>query len=482
MRTLLRLAVGGLLALTVGAAWAQEVGESAPDVEFKESSSNKAEGSLLEDNRNRIIVLVFFRTFDAASIDLFPVLNELHDKYNKRGVSIIAISDEKMERVKSTAEGKGFKFRYTGEVNPDRPYKFSAPPEAYIIDIYGKVAYARFHPADDLEEKIKKVIERGAPPGSDKESLKRHFERLTKLMLQEDCGRAYTLAKELEDWVEGEDESATRRIDDLIEKIEKMADDWLKKARDEIEQKDYAPACRKLAVLSVRFHDSEIKERADRELGRLQGDNLTKPLVRKAVENAEAEVENDNAAALEMNGRYLEARDVYRGVTEDYEGTEAAREAADAIDRLGSDPAVQKEICKTQAAQQAGRWYDLGERYARVQLFALAREQLEQVIKDYPESHSAEKARKRLGELDSEERKAKEEAERRAALKAERAKQAAERAEELAAEKDEEGDKDEKKRWEPRKSKKKPKPKPRDPKPDRGRGRDRPRGGGGGGG
>ena len=481
MRTLLQLAVAGFLALIVGAAWAQEVGETAPELEFKESSNEKTEGMLLADRKNRIIVLVFFRTFDAASIDLFPTLNELHDKYYKRGVSIVGLSDEKKEQVESTAKGKGFKFGYLAQINPDSPYKFSAPPEAYIIDIYGKIAYARFHPADDLEDKIKKVIERGAPPGSDQEALKRHFAQLTKYMLQEDCGRAYTLAKELEDWVEGEDESAATRVKDLIEKIEKMGEDWLKQARDEIERKDYEPACRKLAVLSIRFDGSEIKERADRELGRLQGDNLTKPLVRKALENAEAEVENDNAAALEMNGRYLEARDVYRTVTEDYEGTDAAKDAQDAIDRIGNDPSVQTEIRKAQDAQQASRWYDLGERYARVQLFALAREQLELVIKDYPGSLSADKARKRLGELDGEERKAKEEADRRAAMKAERAEKAAELAKELAAEKEKEGDKDGKKEWKPKKKPKKPKKSDRPTGGDRGGNRPRVRGGGGGG-
>ena len=88
----------------------------------------------------------------------------------------------------------------------------------------------------------------------------------------------------------------------------------------------------------------------------------------------------------------------------EYPETEAAKIAQQAIDQINGDAEIRAEIRKVQAANQAARWYDLGQRHARVKFFDLAREYYEKVIMEYPDSTVAEKAKQELKKLDENEK------------------------------------------------------------------------------
>lgn len=416
MRSWMKLCVLVLLLAGWTQARAQEVGEEAPDIEFRESEQDTKTSSLLKDAKNRIQVLVFWRTIDPGSVELLSKLNDLHEKYYRRGVRILALTDEKKEKVERITKAKELKISQAWEVDPEAPYRFPAPSYAYIIDPNGRIAYARFHAEDDLEGKIKEVIRRTPPLGSDPESLQKRMVRMQEFLTKGELGRAYTLAKELEASLEDGDADTRKQIAELLKQIEEGGQNWLKEAREDIEAKKYQKASEKLATISVRFVGSELKSEADRELGRLQGDNYTKGIARKAIDNAKGELRIDDALDLEglSPPQYLAAREIYTQVIDEYEGTDAAKDAQKAIDRISSDPAVRREIEAYQATQQANRWYDLGERFARVGMYDLARENFEKVISDYPKEEAAERARERLTSLAREERQAQREAEERA--------------------------------------------------------------------
>jgi len=480
-----RLLAGGLVLLSGYLAWGQVEGQPAPDYKLKPERGEEywLFGDLYKDH---IVVLYYWNSMDSTSVELLPLLKELHSKYRNRGVVIIALTREKKERALRAVESKGAWFDWIAwGINPEEPYRFPAPRTTYIIDVYGRVAQARFDAGDNLEERILAQLRKTPTPAATDERLSQQLAAVRALMSAQDYGRAYTVAERLRHffWTmsldlyerrDRERRSGSRRgggdeegggsgnpqldqAEELLKQVFEGGKQWLTQAREEIKKEDYESACRKLANLSVRLEKKakeeggerrdrsarrsrgedrrrgrdrdrqgegegevveeirdfeELKEHVDREVGRLQGDAYTKAIINKALDNVRGEVQNELAAELLANGMYLEALDAYRETSEKYPGTEAARAAAAAMDKIYKDPQLREQIKKTEAAEQAARWFDLGERFARCELFDQAREYFEKVIKNYPDSAVAEKAKSRLAGLADEQKKA--EARRRA--------------------------------------------------------------------
>lgn len=477
MRALTRLVVLGFLTAVAGQAWAQQVGEQAPDLEMPTAENSERTGSMLDVFKNRVIVLMLWHSTDSTSVELFPMLNDLHEKYRKRGVVIIAVTEEKKEKAESTAKGKQAKFIVGFGFDPGEKWRFPAPAYAYIIDPRGIIAHARFHAGDDLEGKIKEVIDKTKPLGSDEQSVKNRFAKLAEMMQKEQFGRAYTLMRELR--LIADDKEAGKQFDGTMKQIKEGVDKWLKQARDDIAAKNYKPACARLAEISIRFIGTEkeakdLKDDAEREIGKLQGDNETKAIMKKALDNAKGELKNDQAADLETVEQYLDARELYRQVIEESTGTDAAKAAQEAIDRINSDPRIQGDMQKLAAAEQAQRWCDLAERFERVELFDLARKQYERVISEHPDSRAAQKARERLDKLPDKEAAALAMAEKKAADKVDKEAKA-KAAKEARDKEDAQKPKDKTKKTDKKKSGDKDKePEPPKPKPEP----DRPRPGG----
>jgi len=146
-----------------------------------------------------------------------------------------------------------------------------------------------------------------------------------------------------------------------------------------------------------------IASEAQTEISRLLGDREVKPKMRKALDNAKGLVLNDTAAEHEAAKRFQDAVAVYRETTEKYPETEAAAAAEKAIDRISKDPEVRKAIAELRASEEAERWLDIAERFARVEMYGKAREYYEQLLAKYPDSPAAAKAKERLKTLPAEE-------------------------------------------------------------------------------
>lgn len=468
MKATMRAVLCALL-LGAGLAAAQEPGQQAPDLPLPKDRDRGRKGkeqgeTLLQTYRNRIIVLVYFDPKDHRSVKLLPRLFELSEKYRQRGVLMVWLTRYKKEAADDVledllAESPGSVLIYYG-VNPERPYRFPVAPLAYIVDKFGRVAWARFDPTDVLEEKIQEVMKRTPPINATPERTKEALARVSRLLQEGKPGAAYAVARELQNVFRDEDEATEDQIEDLLKQVRAVAQQTIETAEQEIDKEEYAAACEKLAELSVRLADvkvekdknrarrsrrstrshrstrsrrstrssarsgesepdlktfEELKDQVEHDIGRLQGDNYTKTIIRKALDNVRGEVRNERAAALAAAGYLFDARELYRRVTEDFPGTEAARAAQAALDQMDSDPAVRAKIEKQEAAAQAARWYDLGDRFARAELFDEAREYLQKVIDEYPDSAAANKARARLKRLPEEKRRAEELRARRAA-------------------------------------------------------------------
>ncbi len=459
MRAWPRLAAGVAVWLTAWVAYAQEPGQPAPDMQFSRERGRGDERSLLEVYRHRIIVIIYWSSTSSHSIEVLKKASELHRQYAPRGVGFVAWSRDTMEKMEEVFREHDIVIPHRISASPEGRYLFASPPSAYIIDKYHRIAYARFDPSEDLEERIQAVLRRTPTANATPERLEANLARVGQLAQAGDFPRAYTLARELEEVLRGVDETRGEQVESMLTQLQTGAQRMLESAQQDVRGRSYEAAAQKLAALSVRLEGLqqdrdgrrrdgardtqrsrprggrrdrrqpaseeptervmtyiEIREAVETEIGQLQGDAYTKRIITKAVDNARGELECDRAEELLAAQQFTAAREVYRRVVERYPDTAAAQKAQQSLDRLASDPDLRAAMKKVQAAEQAERWYDIGCRFKRSELFDLAREYLEKVIQEYPASTAAEQARARLKELpDAEERAARRRAAREAA-------------------------------------------------------------------
>jgi len=399
MRPVWQIVVIACASLLAIPAWGQKVGKEAPDLET-ENQFNAESGFSLKQYRGKIVVLEFWRTTDSESIDAIPLLNDIHSKLGKSGVVVIAHSPEDKERVDGVVKGKSIKYIVTQGRRAVETYEVSAYPEVFMLDPQGFVTW-RGHPADDLENRIKDQIRKTPPAGSNVEALEARLKKAEQLQSSGRIGPAYTLVRHVAD-VAAKDSALATKAKSLKDTLEKEAQKQLDEAKQAASRAANEDVCRKLAELSVRFAGSEVGTQADEECAKLKGDRDAKTLIRKAIDNAKGEQRNDEAAELEESKRYTDALDVYREVTEKYADTEAASAATQSIERINGDPTIQKQIQQARAEEEATRWLDLADRFARVEMYDLARARYQMLLDDHPQSQAATKARERLAKLPTE--------------------------------------------------------------------------------
>lgn len=398
MRTALGIATLACLGLMGGNALAQHVGDPAPDFEIKDTdrSKDKDEEHRLSTYEGRIVLLFFWRSTSSRSLDMIPTLNQIHRDYRPRGVMIIAATPEEKKDVEEVAKEKQVEF-FIGYGDAHRLYQVPSLPYAYLIDPDMKVAW-RGNPEKNLEDRLVELMRRSPPVCADLAAEQSRLRKAEQLHEQRDYGRAYTIAAKLAD-LEEENAELAEKARALMEKLEQAAEKWLEEAKEAHRAGDYETACHIVATISVRFETTDVAHAAEDEIARLRAERKSKEMIRAERKKVEAEVVLDEAADFEADRRYLKALNTYEEVVKKFKDSEAAKQAQAAIERITTDSAVQQHVKKWRDAGQAERWLDLGDRFAKVEMYDLAREHYERVIDEYPTSPAAAKAKKRLKDL-----------------------------------------------------------------------------------
>jgi hypothetical protein len=403
----------GLVLIVLAAGWAATpavaqmpggsgkavIGEPAPDpLVGDDKDQDKKPMHLLEKHRKKIVVLFFFRISDPASMDVLPKLVKLDKDLRTKGVVVIGITDGKKDKYEPVLKSKEVAFEII-EGNMVDPYDVSAPPRIYMVDPTGILA-DHFHPADDLEGRVLNQIRKTPPAGAAPEDIAKRRSAASAALDKKEYGRAYTLARELQGLTE-KDEKNTNS--ELLKKIEGEAKKWLDDARQTAKDKDNPKWYSVLAEISVRFAGTDLGNEADKEISIILGKRDEKPLINRAKDNVRGEISNEQAAEMVASERYAEALDLYREVAEKYPDTAAAKAAEKAVDSINDDPKSQAAIAEVRAGEEADRWLDLGDRYAKVKLYGKAREYYEKVIGTHGDSPAAGRARDRIKDLPADE-------------------------------------------------------------------------------
>lgn len=133
-KSLLILAAFAVTLATIAAQ--PKVGEAAPDL-----SKIKFEGSL-PDLKDRVVLVDFWASWCAPCKKSFPVMKELHEKFNARGFTIVAISvDEDKSAMDSFLKKNPVPFTTVRDAAGRAPELFGADkmPTSFLIAPDGRI-------------------------------------------------------------------------------------------------------------------------------------------------------------------------------------------------------------------------------------------------------------------------------------------------------------------------------------------------------
>lgn len=435
MRRNIRLALclGGLL--LVPAAFSQiqigTIGKQAKDLFYWRDDKGEIKFSL-KRYQGRVIVFYFWRTANGESVDQLRLLNGMEKKMRDKGVRFVSMCPDEGETVESFLKEKNLEL-FTGD---KEVYNFYGPvirfvqmafgsmshPECVIVDAYSNIVW-RGHPADRLEDHIREAVETSRPIAGDPKRLEQKMRKAEKLIDEKEYAKAYSLARTIS-LATNEDSPENSKAKSLMEKVEQKGGDWLKEARDAVAT-DKEKAAYIVGQLVVRLEDpdKELKKQKEGEntnrggdgntgdakeglfrdannaMGEMFADRKLKDLIRKAMENAQGEILIEQAQDYEDIDRYDDARVCYKQVMDKFKETVAAKSAETAFEKIRTDKKTGQALTKARSEEEARRWLDLGERFAKAELYPQAREQYERVIKEHGKSEFSKIAKERLEKL-----------------------------------------------------------------------------------
>jgi tetratricopeptide (TPR) repeat protein len=434
MQRLLRIALLAGVLLATPAALAQveigTIGKPPKSLYYWRDDKGEIRFSL-KRFQGRVMVFYFWRTSNAESVDQFKLMLAMDKKLRSKGVRFVGMCTDAQEQVDKFMTDKNLEsFPGAGEIYNMRgdflrlvqtAFGSMSHPECVIVDPFSNIVW-RGHPNDQLEQRILDVVENTRPIAGDPKQIEARLRKAEKLIDEKEYGKAYTIARQLF-LATNEESPENNKARSLMEKVEQKGADFLKEARDALAT-NKERAAYIVAQLSVRLEDQDkelkrAKEGAGRDqqpqqaqeqqtglirdvsnaLGEMYADRKMKDLIRKAMDNASGELLNEQAADLEEIGHYDDARVLYKQVLEKYKETAAAKTAETMLEKVRTDKKVAQSLDKSRGADEARRWLDIGERYAKAELYDLAREMYEKVIKEHAKTDYAKTAKERLDKL-----------------------------------------------------------------------------------
>ncbi len=140
LRSALGLVLAGSLSLAVFHAFgAVKVGETFPDL-----SSFKLEGKVPEGLKGKVVMIDFWASWCGPCKHSFPAMEELHKKYNEKGLVIVAINvDENKADMEDFLKKNAATFavvRDAGQKLVERA-GIATMPSSFLIDRDGKVRF-----------------------------------------------------------------------------------------------------------------------------------------------------------------------------------------------------------------------------------------------------------------------------------------------------------------------------------------------------
>jgi cytochrome c biogenesis protein CcmG/thiol:disulfide interchange protein DsbE len=407
MRRLLTIALIAGLAFSPIARADLEVGTFAPDLEARDWLNTDGRPLSLAELRGMMVVLYFWASWADASKQLLPVINELENNWvlgRKSGVFVIGVTESDRRRVEeSVVKAERIFFPIALECEAARDYKITSFPRVVIIDPTGKIAYSGW--PNNPEELPKKIIDlfSDTPPfrshPREAELVRRALEEAKAALRAGDYRTAYIKMRDA-------DESALigdplkLRVHELIDLIEALGRDELMRARQLLDEKDYAKATQAIREVARKFRVTRTGKAARRLLQSLKD---AYPEVKQALEQSDREAQAraalTSAVELLWERKFGECHEKLRQIAADFAETPAGQDARKLLSRLEKHPRIMSSVRDYQARAECERLLAEARSFRQTGNYDKARQILRSIIEKYPGTSYADTAYRELAEL-----------------------------------------------------------------------------------
>jgi thiol-disulfide isomerase/thioredoxin len=155
---LLIFAVGLLLAMNPANAELRQ-GQKIPAYTFTNLDGKEVK---LGGKQNKVYIVDFWATWCGPCRKAIPFLQEMHTKYNKRGLEVVgvALSSGTQTEVKRFVEDNEMTYNVCVPTDTavSGKYKVEAFPTLYIVDKQGYIRYAAVGYSEESDAEILKVV------------------------------------------------------------------------------------------------------------------------------------------------------------------------------------------------------------------------------------------------------------------------------------------------------------------------------------
>jgi thiol-disulfide isomerase/thioredoxin/flavodoxin len=215
-----------------------KVGNVAPEFGGKKFYNAPAQTTpTIASLKGRVVMLDFWATWCGPCVASIPHVIELHEKYNKKGLVVIAHTDNSSQNVDAFIKEKKIPYSISVGDNIGDAYGVNGIPAVFLIDPDGKIAWSG-HPAQleaaTIEALLKNV--RMAPnptPSFEKPSANSKVAQIENAIMQ--SGKVGTGIKMLEKLAKDKDAATAQSAEETLALITTWSADMTKKI-DELQQ------------------------------------------------------------------------------------------------------------------------------------------------------------------------------------------------------------------------------------------------------
>lgn len=360
----------------------------------------------LAELKGMVVVLYFWVTFHEGGQQALGLISSIESHPaigRKRGVYVIALTDADRKRTQQTLEQEKIFFPVGVGSSSYKDYQISAFPGVAVIDPRGKIAYCGvLSSADEIVKRVQEVLSRTPPTRTHpKEAVEaeKHLAAARDAMKADNFRGAIRAAREvMEHALRGDPLRRTAR--QWLDLADAIGRDRLAGADAASDVGKFAEAVRVLKGVARQFAGVPSGARAAERLDALA---RAHPEVAELLKGDERE--NKARARLFEAQEALRAREFGRAyadlqsIAKDFDKTESAEAALRIAERMKKNAAIWSVVRDSVAAKDCEGWLSQARAFIAARKFDKARDVLQRIIAQYPDSRFADDARKELAKL-----------------------------------------------------------------------------------
>ncbi|MCZ7645581.1 MAG: redoxin domain-containing protein [Planctomycetota bacterium] len=389
------LSIAALLLAVFAAtpARALNVGDKAPEIKVDDWFNTQP--LTLAGLNNNIVVVEFWATWCPPCRASIPHLVKMHEEFKDKGVVFIGLTDEPKNKIEKFVTDMKMTYAVgAGSPSGDR-YGVNGIPHAFIVAPGGQVVW-HGHPMSGLDKAVENAL-RTTPPvlvdPADKARGEKLLAEARDLAAGSDPARAAAKLNEIAG-IKGSFEAKDQAAAKLLELSAQGA-----KELEAAAAKPPLEAHAAVKELAARWAGTKAGDDAKAKLAELEGNSEVKQALLKNKFDEEAKVLMAGAEAAAQRSEWAKALPLYEKIAREYPMTQTGKEAAKKAEALKADKALMAKLGANEETKKADGMLRMAKSFIKNNAREMAREKLEALIKEFPESAAAGEAKELLKSL-----------------------------------------------------------------------------------